>query len=327
MVVLRSDAAITRRVSAGYPRDVNSAIPLGIGIPQAFPNTTIEPDSIKAFLQRAEALGFDGAWTQENPLGRMPTLDSVHLLTFAAAHTSRMRIGCAVHLTAVHSPVHLAKSLMTIDRLSSGRLIVGVGLGTPRQDSAFGVDSSTRVARFAEGVRLMKALWTEPEITFQGRYFQLEKAAMEPKPVQKPHPPIWFGGSHPNALRRAVRLGDGFIGAGSTSSSAFADQVRTMRTYFDELGRDPATFPISKRVYFAVDDNKQRAGDKLAAWFTFNYGRSQHEQVAVWGPPDECAARLREIADSGAGMIVLTTLFDFDEQLERIAADVAPKLG
>ena len=305
---------------------MTSAVRLGIGIPQAFPETPIDPASIKDFLQRAEALGFDSAWTQENPLGRMPTLDSVHLLTFAAAQTERMRLGCAVHLTAVHSPVHLAKSLMTIDRLSTGRLIVGVGLGTPRHDAAFGIDSSTRVARFTEGIHLMKALWTEPGVTFAGRFFRLDNASMEPKPVQKPHPPIWFGGSHPNALRRAVRLGDGFIGAGSTSSSAFAEQARLVRTYLEQAGRDPSTFPISKRVYIGVDPNKDRAGKKLEDWFTFNYGRSQHEQVAVWGPAEECAARLREIADAGAELIVLTTLFDFAEQLERIAADVAPHL-
>ena len=79
-------------------------------------------------------------------------------------------------------------------------------------------------------------------------------------------------------------------------------------------------------MYFGVDDDKARAGRKLAEWFQFNYGRSMHEEVAVWGPPAECAARLREIKASGAEMIVLTALFDHAEQLERIAADVAPLL-
>jgi len=299
---------------------------LGVGIPQAFPNTRITPSEIMTHLQRAEVLGFDGLWTQESPLGVMPTLDSLHLLTFAAAHTKRVRLGCAVHLTATRGPLYLAKSLTTVDHLSGGRLIVGVGLGTPRNDAAFGVDSATRAGRFTEGIRLMKALWTESRVTFDGRFFKLDNQAMEPKPVQKPHPPIWFGGSHPNALRRAVRYGDGFIGAGSTSSAAFADQVRTIRQCLEEVGRDPRTFPISKRVYIGVDDDKARAGKKMEEWFVFNYGRSNHEQVAVWGPAVECADRLRDVAESGAEMIVLTALFDHAEQLERIAADVAPQL-
>ena len=110
------------------------------------------------------------------------------------------------------------------------------------RDPAFGVDSSTRVARFTEGIRLLKALWTESQVTFEGRFFQLHAAAQEPKPLQKPHPPVWFGGSHPDALRRAVRYGDGFIGAGSTSSARFADQVGLLRQFLDEAERDPATF-------------------------------------------------------------------------------------
>jgi len=297
-----------------------------VGIPQAFPNTPIDPAAISQFVQRAEELGFEGLWTQENPLGVMPTLDSVHLLTYAAAFTTRVRLGCAVHLTTLRSPVYMAKTLATIDHLSQGRLVVGVGLGRPDHDSAFGVESATRVARFTEGIRLMKALWTEPRVTVDGRFFQLHDAAQEPKPFQKPYPPVWFGGSHPDALRRAVRYGDGFIGAGSTSSARFASQVVLLRQFLDEAGRDPATYPLSKRVYFGVDDDKARAGRKLAEWFQFNYGRSMHEEVAVWGPPAEFAERLREIRDSGAEMIVLTALFDHAEQLVRIAADVAPLL-
>jgi len=93
-----------------------------------------------------------------------------------------------------------------------------------------------------------------------------------------------------------------------------------------EAGRDPASFPIAKRVYIGIDEQKDRAAEKLAEWFTINYGRSIHEQVAVWGSPDECAERLRQIVASGAEMLVLTALFDEAEQLERIAEDLAPRL-
>jgi probable F420-dependent oxidoreductase len=299
---------------------------LGVAIPQSFLNRAIDPEAIRRYLARAEALGFDSAWTQEQILGRMPTLEPLALMTYAAACTSRLRLGCAVFLTALRSPVHMAKMLTTLDHLSQGRLDVGVGLGTARHDGAFGVDSSTRVARFTEGIQVMKALWTTPKATFAGRFWQLEDATMEPKPVQRPHPPVWFGASHPAALRRAVRFGDAFIGAGSTSSAQFAEQVRTIRTYLDEAGRDPASFPIAKRVYIGIDEDKDRAASRLAEWFTINYGRSIHEQVAVWGGPDECADQLRKVVASGAEMLVLTALYDEAEQLERIAADLAPRL-
>jgi alkanesulfonate monooxygenase SsuD/methylene tetrahydromethanopterin reductase-like flavin-dependent oxidoreductase (luciferase family) len=159
-------------------------------------------------------------------------------MTYAAACNERLRLGCAVFVTPLHNPVHLAKSLSTLDQLSRGRLDVGVGTGGPnRPFAAFGVEPETYVARFSEGLQLMKACWTEPQIHFDGRFWELHEEAMEPKPFQKPHPPVWFGGSQPSALRRAVRHGDAFMGAGSTTTAAFADQVKVVRAELAIIGR------------------------------------------------------------------------------------------
>ncbi|HLQ34152.1 MAG TPA: LLM class flavin-dependent oxidoreductase [Chloroflexota bacterium] len=300
-----------------------------ISIPQTFADGPVDPAFIKKFLVRAEALDcYDSAWDQEQILGKMPTLEPVDLLTFSAACTQRLRLGSAVLLTALRSPVHLAKSLSTLDNLSQGRLIVGVGLGAaPRIYPAFGAQAETRAARFSEGIRLMKALWTEDRVTFEGRFWQLQDAAMEPKPVQKPHPPVWFGGGHPNALRRAVQLGDGFIGAGSSSTEAFAEQAQNLRGFLSEANRDPATFPIAKRVYIHVDDSRDRAWQALEAWFALRYGRTEYQHIAIYGPPDECAAKLRDVSAAGAGLILFTPVANELEQMERLAAEVVPKVG
>jgi len=136
----------------------------------------------------------------------MPHLGPIETMSYAAACTERLRIGCIAFVSSLHNPLQLAKSMATLDQLSRGRLEVGLATGgRTRMFSAFGVDPSSFVGRFNEGLELMKALWTEPRVTFEGRFWQLHDAAMEPKPFQKPYPPIWFGGSHPNALRRAVR--------------------------------------------------------------------------------------------------------------------------
>jgi len=301
---------------------------LAISIPQTFAGGTFDPAGFRAYLARAEALGFESAWTQEAILGSMPTLDPVDVLTYAAAVTERLRLGCAVLLTALRSPVHLAKSLSTIDQLSRGRLEIGVGLGA-RVDvyPAFGADAATRVARFNEGLRVMRALWTEPSVTFDGRFWRLRDAAMEPKPFQRPHPPVWFGASHPSALRRAVRHGDGFFGAGSQTTAQFVEQVRTVRALLAEAGRDPSGFSIAKRVYVIVDDDRERAGRRLADWFLRRYGRPGLEGVAVWGPAAECAERVREVREAGAELVLLTAPFDEAEQLERLASEVVPRLG
>src|SRR5262249_2298418 len=128
---------------------------------------------------------------------------------------------------------------------------------------AFQVDPASLVARFNEGLRLMKALWTEPRVDFDGRFWQLKNAAMEPKPFQKPHPPIWFGANHPDALRRAPQHGNGFFRAGSSSTTQFAEQVPIVRQALAGAGRDAASFKIGKRVYIAVDDDAQRARRRI----------------------------------------------------------------
>jgi alkanesulfonate monooxygenase SsuD/methylene tetrahydromethanopterin reductase-like flavin-dependent oxidoreductase (luciferase family) len=196
--------------------------------------------------------------------------------------------------------------------------------------SAFGIDGDGLVARFNEGLQLMKALWTEQSISFDGRFWQLKDAAMDPKPFQKPYPPIWFGGSHPAALRRAVRYGDGFFGAGSSTTAQFADQVRTVRDALVEAERDGADFRIAKRVYIAVDDDAERAQESVRASLHdlyASFGLPDLTPVAVFGPPDACVRGLRDVADAGAEMILLNPLTDAAAQMERLAAEVVPGLN
>jgi probable F420-dependent oxidoreductase len=299
-----------------------------ISIPQFVEGGAFDPDWMRAHLARAEELGFDSAWTQEQVLGVVPALSPMEAMTFAAACTERMRLGCVVFVTPLHNPVHLAKSLSSLDQLSRGRLDVGIGTGGgQRPFAAFGVDPHTFVGRFTEGLRLMKALWTEPRVTFEGRFWQLENAAMEPKPVQRPHPPIWFGANHPAALRRTARLADGFFGAGSTTTARFAEQVPLLRQELVEAGRDPATFPIAKRVYIAVDDDAERARRRMAEGLDFLYGQFGLRDtiaVAVTGPPAACVEGVRAVTDAGAELVLFTTLFDADEQMERLATEVVP---
>ena len=300
----------------------------GICIPQFVEDGSFDPGALRRYLARAEQLGFESAWTQEQVLGTIPNLGPLETMAYAAACTSTIRLGCAVLITTLHSPVHLAKSVSTLDQLSRGRIEVGVGTGGRRMFAGFGVDPDTFVARFTEGLELMKALWTQPEVKFAGRFWQLDGAAMEPKPFQKPHPPLWFGGNAPAALRRAVRLGDGFIGAGSQTTAAFAAQVPVVREALEEQGRDG--FRIAKRVYLAVDDDaaraRERLSDTLRRMYSF-FGASDLTPVAVSGPPDACIEGLTAVADAGAEMILLNPLFDEAEQMERLAAEVMPQIA
>ncbi|MBB5916447.1 putative F420-dependent oxidoreductase [Nocardia transvalensis] len=300
-----------------------------ISIPQFFADGEFDPAAFRTHLRRIEQLGFHSGWTQEQVLtiNAQPQLSPLETMTYAAACTERLRLGCSVFVSTLHTPVHLAKALSSLDQVSRGRVEVGVGHGGQgRMFSAFGVDREGVASRFAEGVRLMRALWTEPTVTFDGRFWQLEQAKMEPKPFQKPAPPVWFGGGHPNALRRAVRLGDGFFGAGSSTTEKFADQVRTVRSLLDEAGRDPGGFRIAKRIYIAVDDNPDRARTRIAQSLEKLYGTPNFAAVSVAGTPADCIRGVREVIDAGAGLVLFTPMFDEPEQTERLAAEVIPQL-
>jgi len=294
-----------------------------ISIPQRVPDGTFDPARLRDYLTRAESLGFHSAWTQEAVLGSAPTLAPLELMTFAAACTERLRLGCAVFVSPLHNPVHLAKSISTLDQLSRGRIEVGFATGgRGRMFSAFEADQALLVARFTEGLRLMKACWTEPRITFSGRFWQLDGATLEPKPFQKPYPPLWIGGNHPAAVRRAHRYGNGFFGAGSSTTAQFAQQVHVLRAALAESKQDPSTFQIAKRVYIAIDDDATRAHGRVDAGLKQIYGSSGLTAVAVYGPPSACITGLREVADAGAELIQLHLLFDDAEQMERLAAEV-----
>jgi probable F420-dependent oxidoreductase len=301
-----------------------------IAIPQFYADGEFDPEAFRAYLARAEELGFESAWTQEKVLGTGPQLSPVETMTYAAACTERLRLGCVVFVSTLHNPVHLAKSVSTLDQLSRGRIEVGVGTGgRGRPFAAFGVDPHRYVARFTEGIKVMKALWTEPTVTFHGEFWQLENAAMEPKPFQKPYPRLWFGGASEPALRRAVRMGDGFFGAGSSSTDKFAEQVQVVRAALAEAGRAAGDFPIAKRVYIGIDEDAERARARMdtALEGIYGYRVPAIEAAAITGTAAECVRDVNEVVAAGAELILFTALFDQRDQMEQLAAAVLPKLG
>ena len=145
--------------------------------------------------------------------------------------------------------------------------------------------------------------------------------------MQRPHPPLWFGGSHPNALRRAVRLGTGWLG-GRTSTEKFRAQVAGVQRSLEEFRRDPADFMIGKRVYIAVDRDKSRAEQKLNAWFNQVYGVGDiASSAAIYGGEQECVDKLGEIVIAGAKLLILNPISDHLEQLQWLAGNILPKIN
>jgi probable F420-dependent oxidoreductase len=301
----------------------------GIAIPQVLLERRVDTERLERFLRRVEELRFGSGWVLEQMIGVAPTLEPITLLSYVAAVTRSLRLGVAVVVSTLRVPVELAKALATLDQLSGGRLIAGVALGGGVDKyPAFGLSPERRVRRFTEGVELLKRLWTEPSVTFDGEFWRLEDATVEPKPVQQPRPPIWFGSGNPRGLRRSVQLGDGWIGAGSSSTEEFRGNVSLVRSDLAETGRDESSFAIAKRVYFAVDDDRERARTRLREWFALFYRDADlADRVAVFGAVDQCVAGLRDVREAGARTIIVNPVFDFEEQLEVLARDVVPHVA
>jgi alkanesulfonate monooxygenase SsuD/methylene tetrahydromethanopterin reductase-like flavin-dependent oxidoreductase (luciferase family) len=304
-----------------------------ISIPQR-DTDGFDGDGVRSYLGRAEELGFDGGWVMEQPIGPTPMIAPLELLAYAAACTTRLRLGVGVMVSSLHDPLQLAAAATAVDRLSHGRLDLGVapGGGT-RKFAAFGVAPETFVGYFTEGLELMKAAWSdEPRVTFAGRFRRVDDLPIQPKPVQRPHPPIWFGANAPAALARAVRLGDAFLGAGSSTTENFATAVQVLTRELDEQGRDAADFTIGKRVYLMVDDDSARARERVLAGLHRIYGgMAGIDAVPVSGTPAEVAQGLRDVVAAGAQMILCNpvgdTVAEDREQMERLAAEVLPQVG
>src|SRR3984957_20217272 len=153
-----------------------------IAIPQRYADGSFSPDEFRSYFARVAELGvYEIAWTQESPLTRARQLAPLEVMTYAAACTTSLRLGCTVFVTTQHSPVHLDESIASLDQISGGRVEVGVGSGGPRRPfAAFGMSGDRYVARFTEGLALLEELWTSPCVTFDGEFLQLADASLEP---------------------------------------------------------------------------------------------------------------------------------------------------
>ena len=301
---------------------LKDTISFGMALPHRSPDP-VDMLAVRQVAQRADALGFRDLWVTENTLDHVFCFDPVVVLTYAAAVTTSIRLGVAVLVLPIHNPIHVAHKVATLDYVSNGRAILGLGLGRDHHYAQFRIPRERRVRRFLEGVELIKALWTEPKVNYRGSIFQLEGGTMAPKLVTKPHPPIWLGGGHPDALRRAATIADGWMGSGGSSSAEFARSVPSMRENLEEARRDPAAFPISKRVFLSVHERPDVARAELHRWFSVVYHNPAGTDASgVHGTPEQVRERLHELVGMGANHLLLNPVCRHAEQVEALAAIV-----
>ncbi|WP_171064119.1 LLM class flavin-dependent oxidoreductase [Actinomadura soli] len=285
-----------------------------------------DPELLVPFARRAEELGFAGIWTQDTLSTGNFSLDGLHVLSYLASVTDRLRLGIGVLYSGRRNPAVQARELATIDQLSGGRLTVGLGVGNDYHRetlAALGIPTDRPVRRLVEGIGVMRALWSGAEADYDGELYAFSGIRSQPEPVQRPGPPIWIGARAEPALRRAVRIADGWTGAAPVATDDFLDQLKIVQRALADQGRDPAGFTISKSVYIAVEDTEERARQRLVPAFDRAFGGNpvydaagMADRVAVFGPPEHCAERLGELFDAGADELTLYPMYDRMDQLE-----------
>ncbi len=222
--------------------------------------------SFATFARKAEEVGVESLWVAEHLVfpaeipptypysesGRPPVnpstpiLDPWVTLAYVAAATSRIRLGTGVYILPLRNPFVTARAVATLDRLSEGRAILGVGIGWLREEfEAVGEGWEDRASRTKEIVEILRALWTQETIAYHGQHYSFGPVKFEPKPAQKPHPPIQFGGTTPAALRRAGALGDGWIAAGPCTPDEAREVVRKLDRARAEAGRLDRPFEVT----------------------------------------------------------------------------------
>ena len=285
------------------------------------------------FAERAEALGFDSLWAGEHVLFHTETVSAAVLLAGLAARTRRIRLGTAIYLLPLRHPVLAAKDLATLDHVTGGRLVVGVGVGGeyPEEFAACGVPLGERGSRTDEALDLVRRLWKEERVSFAGRHFSVEDVTLTPRPVQPGGPPFWVGGRSEAAVRRTARAGDGYFPYMITPSRYRAGGER-LDALCAEAGRDPAAIERALLVFIAVGADRESATRGAAAELARVYNQPFEglvERYGIVGAPDDCVQRISEFQAAGVRHFVFNWACrqgEILEQMERLATEVLPRV-
>src|SRR3990170_3530636 len=262
----------------------------------------ISAEQVLDAARQAEAAGIDGLFAGDHVTFYGFGNDGLINLAAVATVTERVQLFTSVYLLALRHPTPLALQCAMVDQLSQGRLIFGVGIGgeDPNEWWACGIDPKTRARRTDESLQILRSLWTQDETTFDGKYFQLDKVRMQPKPFRDEGVPIYIGGRSDAALRRAARFGDAWVGIWVS-----ARRMREAREKIDQWaprqGRDPARRGLGLQLWHAVDDGSGQARDRLArrmeGFYQIPYDR--FERYSPAGTPEQIAEFLAPYLEAG----------------------------
>ncbi len=257
---------------------INTQFPEGVSVPAHIPEMVEQ-------VRVARDAGFASLWFPHHYLtAPLQMLQITPMMAFLAAEAKGMAIGPNILILPLLNPVHVAEEAATLDVLTGGNYILGVGLGyrAPEFDS-FGIALSERAPRFGEAIRLMRRLWTEDRVTFEGRFYSVKDHGIGLKPVRPGGPPVYIAAQADAAIKRAARIGDAWLIVPSTDLDVVAQQMRLYRETLAEAGRTPAEYPISRECYVgashasAFEECRAALEYKYNAYASWGLGASQSQ--------------------------------------------------
>ncbi|HAA93070.1 MAG TPA: LLM class F420-dependent oxidoreductase [Rhodospirillaceae bacterium] len=275
--------------------------------------------------EKAEGLGYDSLWIGDSILAR-PRHDPITLMSAVAARTKTAEIGTAVLLPALRNPVVLAHQIATLDQISEGRIILGMGIAADvpnihAEFEACGVPWEKRVGRFLEGIRLCQALWTGEPVDWDGRW-KVEQGIVGPMPHRKGGPPIWGGGAVPGALKRVARNFDGWFPTGP-DAAGYGERLKEVRRLTEGEGRKADDVTAAIYLTIAIDDDPDKANERIDEYlYSYYHARPdilKKRQACFGGTAEGAVEWLQGYVDQGARHIVLRFAGDHDNNLDRLA--------
>lgn len=285
---------------------------------------------LSAFARRAADLGFDTLAANDHMVFKVPWLDGPTALASVIGSSGTMTLATTVSLPVVRGPVPLAKTLAAIDRLSAGRLVVGVGPGSSEADyEAVGVDFSERWSRLEEAVHTLRALWHPTGEAFVGRFYSTEGITLAPTPARLEGPPIWMGSWGSEAgLRRTARLADGWLASAyNTTPAVFGEAWSGLQELLDGRGRDVTAFPNAlATLWFHITDDQSEANAIFSERLVPTINRPEavlRDRLPV-GPAADFAAKLADFRDAGLHQVLIWPVTDEVRQLELFREHVWP---
>jgi probable F420-dependent oxidoreductase len=289
--------------------------------------TTTGVDDIVGRARRLEELGYDYVAVGEHISFNLPTTSPLVSLAAAAAVTTRIKLMTSILLAPVYPAALLAKMGATLDHISNGRLHLGVGVGgeNPAEIEACGVPMAQRGRRADDTLDVVRRLWTESSVDHDGRYATLRGITIDPKPVQRPHPPIWVSGRKDAAIRRAARFGDGWLPY-MFSPEMIRASLDKLKVQCAEVDRDPSTIRSGAVIFVSCHRDasvaRERALERLNGQYNQDFSAILDRYVAHGDPP-RVRACLREYRDAGVESLFVGPACpeEYTAQLEQLLAD------